>query len=283
MNKKKKKLAASTIQKYWRRFNEIKKASTILQQISRSYLCKIKQKEIKKASIILQQISRSYLCRIEIEPLIENNKKKTYIDKISDLKLFSTDDLIIWIKLLDIPEKEMIIKCILDNKLTGLDINEITIKIAVKFIFVNVQEDTINILLEKRDELIYSKLIQLTFPDSPPGFFPPSPPGLLSPILPFPPLAWPPFPPGSLPPILPFSPIPLVQPKTNQCDICMEEYTDNIIPRILKCGHSFCEICLKKMSEIYGGKKINCPKCKEECRILKGDITNLPINYDLKN
>ena len=159
---------------------------------------------------------------------------------MSDFKIFNTDDLIIWIKLLDIPEKEMIIKCIIDNKLTGLDINEITINLA-KIIFVGVQEDSINILLKKRDELLKSKLI----PDSPP-----------------------------------------VSPKS-ECIICMEEYSDDVIPRFLKCGHSFCEICLKEILKSEkiknGGKKINCPKCKEECRILNGDFKNIPINYDLKN
>ena len=72
-----------------------------------------------------------------------------------------------------------------------------------------------------------------------------------------------------------------------ECIICMEEYSDDVIPRFLKCGHSFCEICLKEILKsekiTNGGKKINCPKCKEECRILNGDFKNIPINYDLKN
>lgn len=55
------------------------------------------------------------------------------------------------------------------------------------------------------------------------------------------------------------------------CNICLESYNIvNRIPRNLSCGHSFCDKCLKKVSNGY---EIECPKCRQKSK------NNLPICY----
>ena len=54
------------------------------------------------------------------------------------------------------------------------------------------------------------------------------------------------------------------------CEICMIAYSENNKALILKCGHSLCEHCLKRLKE-----KI-CPSCKKD---FKGEST--PINFQL--
>lgn len=57
------------------------------------------------------------------------------------------------------------------------------------------------------------------------------------------------------------------------CAICLCDYVD---PRILPCGHSFCEECLKRIITNY---KIVCPTCRERHRNV--DISSFPKNYGL--
>lgn len=57
------------------------------------------------------------------------------------------------------------------------------------------------------------------------------------------------------------------------CAICLCNYID---PRILPCGHSFCEECLKNIIVNY---KIVCPACREKHRNI--EINLFPKNYGL--
>ena len=34
---------------------------------------------------------------------------------------------------------------------------------------------------------------------------------------------------------------------TPSCGVCFEPYSERIVPRMLPCGHTFCEPCLNKM------------------------------------
>ena len=52
---------------------------------------------------------------------------------------------------------------------------------------------------------------------------------------------------------------------SNNCSICFLQYSnDKQIPKILKCGHTFCIECLTKIFNKNNGK-INCPTCRKEC------------------
>ena len=47
------------------------------------------------------------------------------------------------------------------------------------------------------------------------------------------------------------------------CCICLEKYNDSLkIPRMLKCGHTFCSSCLKEFAKLplsQREKFIKCP------------------------
>ena len=67
------------------------------------------------------------------------------------------------------------------------------------------------------------------------------------------------------------------------CSICFELFGDGTVPRILGCGHSFCEVCLDKMLRplpACGGRKtLECPKCRWECDVQRGRASELPVNF----
>ena len=69
-----------------------------------------------------------------------------------------------------------------------------------------------------------------------------------------------------------------------ECDICQLKWTtENIIPLILPCGHTFCQQCL--LSQLPSSKEEHflCPSCKKEINSLKTeeDILNLKKNSAL--
>lgn len=46
-----------------------------------------------------------------------------------------------------------------------------------------------------------------------------------------------------------------------ECDICCFDFSDSRIPKVLtKCGHSFCEVCIKSM--IHQNDTVECPHCR---------------------
>ena len=58
-----------------------------------------------------------------------------------------------------------------------------------------------------------------------------------------------------------------------ECPVCFEPYTD---PRLLKCGHQFCEKCLKDIADHAPQGHIPCPVCREITKLQHGDVTTLP-------
>lgn len=57
------------------------------------------------------------------------------------------------------------------------------------------------------------------------------------------------------------------------CAICLCDYKD---PRILPCGHSFCEDCIKSAVINY---KLICPSCREKHKNI--EVGLFPKNYGL--
>ena len=68
-----------------------------------------------------------------------------------------------------------------------------------------------------------------------------------------------------------------------ECDICQLKWsTENIIPLILPCGHTFCQSCI--LSQISNNNKsFKCPTCNKELTSLKKkeDVLNLRKNSAL--
>jgi len=61
------------------------------------------------------------------------------------------------------------------------------------------------------------------------------------------------------------------------CSVCFEDYAEARRPRMLPCGHTFCEVCLGDLAK---DQQVQCPNCK--CQ----QTSNVPpagyaINYDL--
>ena len=71
------------------------------------------------------------------------------------------------------------------------------------------------------------------------------------------------------------------------CSVCFEAYDQTqVVPRLLiKCGHTFCELCLDQMLRPLlfknGGKRVECPVCKFDNRVQKGRAAQLPKNFDI--
>ena len=63
------------------------------------------------------------------------------------------------------------------------------------------------------------------------------------------------------------------------CTICMEKYnSNNKIPRILSCGHTYCTQCLEKIASTeLRNKGINCPLDKTLGHPNK-NVKEIPIN-----
>ena len=69
-----------------------------------------------------------------------------------------------------------------------------------------------------------------------------------------------------------------------ECDICQLKWSmDNIIPRILPCGHTFCQSCIIKQIQKKSKQIFKCPTCNKEIKSLesKEDVLNLRKNSAL--
>ena len=101
------------------------------------------------------------------------------------------------------------------------------------------------------------------------------------------------------------------------CAICLEPYSvaGSIVPRMLPCGHAFCEACLarklrcvaptmrarsgrrsqvdycahnglglvgKPLLASGAGKRLECPTCWKECAVKDGRAAELPVVYDMQ-
>ena len=58
-----------------------------------------------------------------------------------------------------------------------------------------------------------------------------------------------------------------------ECPVCFEPYKD---PRLLKCGHQFCQNCLKDIADHTPHGNIPCPVCREVTKPQNADVTTLP-------
>ena len=58
-----------------------------------------------------------------------------------------------------------------------------------------------------------------------------------------------------------------------ECPVCMEYYKN---PRLLKCGHQFCEVCLTNILKQSPKGEIICPTCRDVTKPKLGDVTTLP-------
>lgn len=63
-----------------------------------------------------------------------------------------------------------------------------------------------------------------------------------------------------------------------ECSICCERFDDEqLCPRLLSCGHSFCSGCLKKLLK---DNTVNCPTCRNAVSVPTG-VAGLPKNFAL--
>ena len=66
------------------------------------------------------------------------------------------------------------------------------------------------------------------------------------------------------------------------CSVCFEPFDDqNICPRILSCGHTFCTGCLERV--LPADDKIPCPTCRVEVNVPQAGVAGLPKNFALLN
>ncbi|EGT55066.1 hypothetical protein CAEBREN_23251 [Caenorhabditis brenneri] len=66
-----------------------------------------------------------------------------------------------------------------------------------------------------------------------------------------------------------------------ECKICMSEFDDAKIPRMLKeCGHSLCEGCADNLLEKSKGQHLFCPFC-QKVTIVNGPASMLPKNFTI--
>ena len=73
----------------------------------------------------------------------------------------------------------------------------------------------------------------------------------------------------------------LVEEDSINCPICIRTFKQ---PKILPCGHSFCEVCLERqmqMSIRTRREQLTCSKCKQETKIPDGGLKDLPLNKTL--
>ena len=62
------------------------------------------------------------------------------------------------------------------------------------------------------------------------------------------------------------------------CFICTEHYHhENLFPRLLSCGHTFCSNCLEKLLK---NNSISCPDCRKTTSVPTG-VTGLTKNYEI--
>ncbi|XP_078367813.1 E3 ubiquitin-protein ligase TRIM45-like [Oculina patagonica] len=63
------------------------------------------------------------------------------------------------------------------------------------------------------------------------------------------------------------------------CAICLEEFKE---PKVLACLHTYCKECLVKLT-ITQGAVITCPECRQDTKIVDGDVNKLQTNFWVNN
>ncbi|EGT51754.1 hypothetical protein CAEBREN_22252 [Caenorhabditis brenneri] len=67
-----------------------------------------------------------------------------------------------------------------------------------------------------------------------------------------------------------------------ECTICCSEYQDDVedlTPRILTCGHTFCAGCVKNVAG--GAQTLKCPTCRSVTTLNSQGVKGLPKNFSL--
>jgi len=66
------------------------------------------------------------------------------------------------------------------------------------------------------------------------------------------------------------------------CSVCFERFSadEKHVPRVLVCGHSFCQSCLSDM-RLVAEQTISCPKCRHETHLAGKGVKGLPKNFDV--
>ena len=65
-----------------------------------------------------------------------------------------------------------------------------------------------------------------------------------------------------------------------ECRVCSEPFDDqNICPRVLSCGHSYCTGCLERLT--IEDDKMSCPTCRVEVNLPPAGVAGLPKNFEL--
>ena len=73
----------------------------------------------------------------------------------------------------------------------------------------------------------------------------------------------------------------MASPKVLECLVCREGYDDqNLCPRMLSCGHSFCTRCLDRLFT-EERDKFRCPTCRVEVNVSQDGVIGLPKNFAL--
>ncbi|CAM8938805.1 unnamed protein product [Rhodiola kirilowii] len=65
-----------------------------------------------------------------------------------------------------------------------------------------------------------------------------------------------------------------------ECPVCLQSFDDETIPRVLGCGHSACEACLKQLPQPFP-HTIRCPACTQLIKLPPQGPSALPKNIDL--
>ena len=66
--------------------------------------------------------------------------------------------------------------------------------------------------------------------------------------------------------------VPLSNPDHTECSVCLESMLTKD-PRLLTCGHSFCNPCIQKLAD---KDTITCPICRKETKLTIGGVEKLP-------
>ena len=65
-----------------------------------------------------------------------------------------------------------------------------------------------------------------------------------------------------------------------ECPVCCESFDgQDVSPRMLSCGHSFCTGCLERL--LATDDKITCPTCRVEVNVPQDGVAGLPKNWAL--
>ena len=68
-----------------------------------------------------------------------------------------------------------------------------------------------------------------------------------------------------------------------ECPVCIERYSlRERVPKVLPCGHTFCNICLKHLiQDTARGNSLRCPKCKAPHHLADRNVNSFSNNHDL--